>query len=595
MIKQLSNLIVFTLLFSLSAIASPPSSADKLQAKPMKASPIGTSLTCTKSSYDNNAATGSVSYTLTNQTGSSKSFTYGVGSLNDDGTITPVTSTTKTIANGSSVDISVNSWISHRSILPYPSGVTPAKYRIVPYSCINGQTPYYNAFQNGIYHELTLYVTRTAQVALRTVTVSATGSVTGTHTVGENETVKFTITNPSSNTGDYIGDVYLLMKKPNSTTVEQLTNAKETICLKPGQSIEVSRTVNITEDGTYTFYLSADLTEANKIAEVSQVMVAPVPLQITNGQFITGEGLSLSVDVKNIDKSAYAKSLVVKVFKNALGNSAFDFTATPYYQTTESFATNSLAANATRTITIAIPNFAEGQYMVQVYYDNYKNVATLYDNVFVSTGIVAIDFGSIKWRTYASKLRLDYGASTGMVAYYGYVGSTDSGIKDFVLLHKTTNGAESGVFENEGLILKGKANTRFSVAVTTKAVTAQESFNPLVAVTENITVTPNTVYVLSKNKNVTDEDADDAVLFYNFAGSSLTAGHSYLPKSAVKGNENAAPSFNFRMDAEETTSISISNITMKSIADAATFNMKGQQVDSNYHGIIIKNGKKYIK
>ncbi|MCF0192098.1 MAG: hypothetical protein HUK05_01480, partial [Prevotella sp.] len=287
-------------------------------------------MTCTKSSYDNNAATGSVSYTLTNQTGSSKSFTYGVGSLNDDGTITPVTSTTKTIANGSSVDISVNSWISHRSILPYPSGVTPAKYRIVPYSCINGQTPYYNAFQNGIYHELTLYVTRTAQVALRTVTVSATGSVTGTHTVGENETVKFTITNPSSNTGDYIGDVYLLMKKPNSTTVEQLTNAKETICLKPGQSIEVSRTVNITEDGTYTFYLSADLTEANKIAEVSQVMVAPVPLQITNGQFITGEGLSLSFDVKNIDKSAYAKSLVVKVFKNALGNSAFDFTATPY-------------------------------------------------------------------------------------------------------------------------------------------------------------------------------------------------------------------------------------------------------------------------
>ena len=75
--------------------------------------------------------------------------------------------------------------------------------------------------------------------------------------------------------------------------------------------------------------------------------------------------------------------------------------------------------------------------------------------------------------------------------------------------------------------------------------------------------------------------------FYDFSGDVLPANKAYLTLGS-----SAASSISFRFSFGDATDI---DIPVNDNANAPAYNLQGQQVDENYRGIVIINGKKVLK
>ena len=132
--------------------------------------------------------------------------------------------------------------------------------------------------------------------------------------------------------------------------------------------------------------------------------------------------------------------------------------------------------------------------------------------------------------------------------------------------------------QGEGVILNGNQGT-YDFVKTTAATAAIEG-NLLVGTTSATPLAANAAYVLV-NEN-------GSAKFSLCVDGTIAANKAYLPASAG----NNAPTLALVLP-DEPTAIQSANMTTK-IADGARFNLAGQKVGTDYKGLVVKNGKKFI-
>ena len=182
------------------------------------------------------------------------------------------------------------------------------------------------------------------------------------------------------------------------------------------------------------------------------------------------------------------------------------------------------------------------------------------------------------WNTFSSSYALDLSTITGGAAY---VATTNDNTE--VTLTETSAKVAAGT----GLMIKGTAGETFTIGVTSDAATLTRD-NLLVGL-------PNGGKVAKDDYNYvfawTTGDVSTAGFWYvNDAEPTLGAGKAYLHSESSNGAK-----LNIIIDNGETTSInSIENGELRS-ENYDYYNLAGQKVGKDYKGIVIVNGKKYLR
>ena len=181
------------------------------------------------------------------------------------------------------------------------------------------------------------------------------------------------------------------------------------------------------------------------------------------------------------------------------------------------------------------------------------------------------------WSTFSCSYPLDLSTITGGAAY---VATTNDNTE--VTLTETSAKVAAGT----GLMIKGTAGETFTIGVTSDAATLTRD-NLLVGLPNGGTVTAGDYnYVFAW----TTGDVSTAGFWYvNDAEPTLGAGKAYL--HSVGGN---GAKLNIIIDNGETTSIS-EELRVKSEESSSAYNLAGQKVGADYKGIVIVNGKKFLR
>lgn len=134
---------------------------------------------------------------------------------------------------------------------------------------------------------------------------------------------------------------------------------------------------------------------------------------------------------------------------------------------------------------------------------------------------------------------------------------------------------------NEGFIFNAPAGTYYLSAPseTPAAIT-----NKLAGTLISTSVETNSIYVLAKI------DAN-TVGFKLFSGTSIAANKAYLPATEIP---NGAKTLSFTFNDDMTTVIDPRPSTFDS-HPSVIYNLSGQRVSESYKGIVIVNGKKYVR
>ncbi len=213
-----------------------------------------------------------------------------------------------------------------------------------------------------------------------------------------------------------------------------------------------------------------------------------------------------------------------------------------------------------------------------VYYVYLTGSKVMFHGLTFTTKFTAIDVkvGSTGWASYISDQNLDFGHATpeDLKAYAATYGAENITLTDV-----------TEVPANKGIVLQGTANTTYTVPVL--ASTDAE-------VTTDLKGSATTDYAVNQNDykyyvlaNVGGEQG-----FYQYTGTAaIPAGKAFFEETA--GGAKFL-SLTFAEEEEgETTGI---NAVETSIADGATlYNLAGQKVGKDYKGIVIVNGKKYVR
>ena len=184
------------------------------------------------------------------------------------------------------------------------------------------------------------------------------------------------------------------------------------------------------------------------------------------------------------------------------------------------------------------------------------------------------------WNTFSSNYALDLGTITGGAAY---VAST----KDNTTITLTETSAK--VAAGEGLMIKGTAGATFTISTTTDAATLTRP-NFLVGLPNGGTVAKNADnYVYAW----TSEENSAGFYFVNDFEPTLGAGKAYLHAEGM-----TPAKLNIIIDdtpsQEETDGIK-SVQGSEFMVNGETYNLSGQRVGNDYKGIVIVNGKKYLR
>lgn len=221
------------------------------------------------------------------------------------------------------------------------------------------------------------------------------------------------------------------------------------------------------------------------------------------------------------------------------------------------------------TVTLKIYGYAEtaGTY-------RFGNQIVIEGNV---TRVVPVTISAAKYATFASDYDLDFSSVDGLYAY------TATASSNTITFNKVTGSVKAG----DGLLLYADVNTAttFNVPVATNNPSAVEG-NKLVRGTGEAVSTDGTTsgsynYVLSNNGGV--------IAFYYANGKTVDTNKAYLKDITASASKISLP-----FNDDETTAID--NITISQYDnDAPMYNMAGQRVSESYKGVVIQNGKKYIR
>ena len=155
-----------------------------------------------------------------------------------------------------------------------------------------------------------------------------------------------------------------------------------------------------------------------------------------------------------------------------------------------------------------------------------------------------------------------------------FIGEVKKG-KDIDVLSLTAT-ADGLIPASEAVILRGEESD--IVLMPSCRKDAASTTNMLLGSDELMTL-PQNSYALSYGQH--------GLGFYDFSGSVLPANKAYLTLGS-----SAASSISFRFSFGDATDI---DIPVNDNANAPAYNLQGQQVDENYRGIVIINGKKVLK
>ena len=211
-----------------------------------------------------------------------------------------------------------------------------------------------------------------------------------------------------------------------------------------------------------------------------------------------------------------------------------------------------------------------------VYYVYVTGSKIMFHGLTFTTKFNSIDvkIGVNGWTSYISNQNLDFGNATpsGLTAYAAIYGEEN------ITLNNVTK-----VPANKGLVLRGTANTTYTVPVlasTGASVTTDLKGNA----TSDYAVdqTNNNYYVLA---NVGGEEG-----FYEYTGTAaIPAGKAFFEVAA--GGAKFLPIIISEDETDGIKSVQGSRFTVNGEA----YNLSGQRVGKDYKGIVIVNGKKVIR
>lgn len=455
-------------------------------------------------------------------------------------------------------------------------------YKVMPISRLkNDNSSYHSAWATGRYLKVVISGGMVASCSLAPEdNISATwNGFEGPGIAGFDHKVKFNVINNSSD--EYVGSVYLLMRIPDGRLYRF---SKSQTYLRGGESVYVEMNAyiyNLYGAGTFTFYLSksySSISAENLLAQGSIDITTPPSTEFSdvvitkNTTFKGGLPLKAVVIVKNGSSAPYPYPVTVMIYKGDVTVSG-SASATSTHEYSANLATP-IAVGETREIEIPINDFAEdGIYAAKtIIYQTPSVTMTYYarsNSDWLNFCAVPVD--NTGWTTYASPYSLDYRSVDSSVKFY-------SG---------TVNGNElklteaSGIYAaGTGFVVSGIPGAVYALPVSTDS--NSKLTQDLVGLTEDTTFAPGSIYVLGKKTS-------DELNFYPYEGTIMTAKHAYLPKSKVPAS---APSLKIVIDDIDAIS------TVQNDENARTqnnYNIAGQKIGSEYKGIVIRNGKKYLK
>lgn len=191
----------------------------------------------------------------------------------------------------------------------------------------------------------------------------------------------------------------------------------------------------------------------------------------------------------------------------------------------------------------------------------------------VEQTVVAATIGTPGYATFSSTYALDLDNISGGEAYV-----VTSAANGYIHLEEATGVVPA----NTGLILKKVGGGEVTIPVSASAGTAPTT-NYLVAVTADDTNVPTGSYVLAADGDVAG--------FYliDETPATLNAGKAYLSSEIGSGNAK------LRIDvADDATAIMNVN-AVPAIENSVFYNVAGQRVNAAYKGVVIKDGKKYLR
>ena len=198
-------------------------------------------------------------------------------------------------------------------------------------------------------------------------------------------------------------------------------------------------------------------------------------------------------------------------------------------------------------------------------------------------GMVEATFTPAKYATFSSVNKLDFTNVPGLTAYKATATNGSS-----VTLEEVT-----GIVPAEtGLLLKAEDNTSYYIPVSTAAATANVTGNKLQSTaTAAHDIEEGEVgraFVFGKF-----EDDDEVGFFRAGKGKTIGANKSYLLLDAPLANDANFLSFIFG-DEEQGETDGIKAVSTK-VENGVRYNLAGQKVGADYKGIVIVNGKKYLR
>ena len=179
----------------------------------------------------------------------------------------------------------------------------------------------------------------------------------------------------------------------------------------------------------------------------------------------------------------------------------------------------------------------------------------------------------VNYATYVTTADIDFAKTDGVKAYK--VTSVNPTIQ-----YEEVTAAPAGT----PLLIAAESASYILQAADPTSVPAEVTDNLLKAA-DNTVGDGQTIYVLGKKD-------DKAVWGLLTSGNTLSAGKAYL---VIDGSNNA-PFYSIEIGDGETTRINLNaNDNLNFDQNAPLYNLSGQRVSDSYKGIVIVNGKKYVK
>ena len=211
----------------------------------------------------------------------------------------------------------------------------------------------------------------------------------------------------------------------------------------------------------------------------------------------------------------------------------------------------------------------EGEFVVKVVLENNKtDEQTAFQAVYpikVSDVVIATEANG--YGTFCYDKDLDFSGSDAHAYICAVVGN------DIFLTEITEVPAFTGI-----LVKADDLSNSVTVPVMEGAIPVN-GVNEFVGVVEDTNVEAGTVSVLSL--------LDGVEGFYKFLGTVIPANKAYIPRVALNGGAG----FSFVFDDAD----GISNIIADAILQGKAYNLNGQRVKESYRGIVIIDGKKFVK